>query len=242
VKILNDVCYKHTALGDLLLDVYLPEKEHFAVILFFHGGGLEAGDRKLPAHIYEAVTARGFALVSAEYRMYPTAKFPDYLVDAADAAAWVLKEKVSWGAGDGLFLCGSSAGAYITMMLCMDPQYLNGAGICEDDITGFISDSSQQFCHFNVLREMGIDSRLEVMNDRAPISFVQPGKTIRPLLLIYYTDDMKCRPEENKLIYANMQHVMGCENVEIMELSGKHCSDSWRAFRFFCDFAKRMLE
>lgn len=242
MKTITDIVYKTSAVGDLLLDVYLPDKKQFATILFFHGGGLEAGDRKLPAEIYEAVTARGYALVSAEYRMYPAAKFPDYLVDAADAAAWVLKEKGSWGAGDGLFISGSSAGAYITMMLCMDPQYLNGAGIFENDITGFISDSSQQFCHFNVLREMGIDSRLEVMNDRAPISFVQPGKTIRPLLLIYYTDDMKCRPEENKLIYANMQHVMGCENVEIMELSGKHCSDSWRAFRFFCDFAKRMLE
>ena len=242
MKELLDICYKNTELGDLLLDMYLPDTKGFATILFFHGGGLEAGDRKLPAEYAEAVTARGFALVSAEYRMYPKAKFPDYLNDAADAAAWVLQEKASWGAGDGFFLCGSSAGAYITMMLCMDPQFLSAAGVSQEQISGYISDSSQQFCHFNVLREMGIDSRLEIMNDRAPISFVKPGKTIRPLLLIYYSDDMKCRPEENKLMYASIQHIMPETDIEIMELPGKHCSDAWRAFRFFCDFAKRHLE
>ena len=111
----------------------------------------------------------------------------------------------------------------MTMMLCMDHRYLKAVGVEQEQVKAYISDSAQQCCHFNVLRELGIDSRLERIDEHAPIYFVRGDLKIRPLLLLYYTDDIKCRPEETKLMYASIKHVMPETVVFIKELPGKHC-------------------
>ena len=217
-----DIPYTENSGNMQLLDIHTPDRESFDTLIWLYGGGLETGSRKdkdYPA----AVTDAGYAFASIEYRMYPDAKFPDYLYDAADAIAYLVKKMPELG-GKRLFLMGESAGAYLTMMLLMDPQYFANAGIDQSCIAGFISDSAQQFCHFRVLKEMGLDSRLERINERAPIYFIREGLKIRPLLLMYYKDDMKCRPEETRLIYASFQQLMPEARVEIHELPGGHCS------------------
>ena len=218
-----DLPYVENAGSMQLLDIHLPEKEHFDTLIWLHGGGLETGSRK-DGDYPQAVTDAGYAFVSVEYRMYPDAQFPDYLFDAANAIAYTLKKLPELGGSDRVFLMGESAGAYLTMMLLMDPQYFAAAGIDQTRITGFISDSAQQFCHFRVLKEMGMDSRLERINDRAPIYFIREGLNLQPLLLMYYENDMKCRPEETRLIYASLQNILPEMHVEIAELPGGHCS------------------
>ena len=218
-----DLPYVENATDMQKLDIHLPEKEHFDTLIWLHGGGLETGGRK-DGDYPQAVTEAGYAFASIEYRMYPDAKFPDYLDDAANAIAYLLKKLPELGGSDRVFLMGESAGAYMTMMLLMDPQYFEKAGISKERITGFISDSAQQFCHFRVLKEMGMDSRLERINERAPIYFIREGLEIQPLLLMYYENDMKCRPEETKLIYASFQQLMPEARVELHELPGGHCS------------------
>lgn len=47
---------------------------------------------------------------------------------------------------------GSSAGGYISQMLCFDKTWLSKHGIKATDISGFIHDAGQPTCHFNVLR------------------------------------------------------------------------------------------
>lgn len=218
-----DLPYVENACDMQKLDIHLPEKESFDTLIWLHGGGLEAGSRK-DGDYPQAVTNAGYAFASIEYRMYPDAGFPDYLEDAAGAIAYLLKKLPELGGNGRVFLMGESAGAYMTMMLLMDPQYFAKAGISQEHITGFISDSAQQFCHFRVLKEMGMDSRLERINERAPIYFIREGLKIQPLLLMYYENDMKCRPEETKLIYASFQQLMPEARVEIHELPGGHCS------------------
>ncbi len=44
MKKILDVCYSPE--HQQLLDIYLPDCESFPVFLYFHGGGLEAGDKK----------------------------------------------------------------------------------------------------------------------------------------------------------------------------------------------------
>lgn len=223
MKAYLDLPYVENASEMQKLDIYLPEAEQFDTLIWLHGGGLETGSRKdkdYPA----AVTDAGYAFASVEYRMYPDAKFPDYLEDAAHAIACILEKMPELGGTGKVFLMGESAGAYMTMMLLMDPQYLAKAGIDRTRIAGFISDSAQQFCHFRVLKEMGMDSRLERVNERAPIYFIREGLKIQPLLLMYYENDMKCRPEETRLIYASFAQLMPDAHVEIEQLPGGHCS------------------
>jgi len=205
------------------LDMYLPDQVGFETIVWFHGGGLEKGSRK-PNTYAEPFVEKGYGFVSVEYRLYPDAKFPDYLEDGAASVAYILEHIKEYGGNGTVYVSGSSAGAYITMMLCMDHHYLEAVGVKQDQIKAYISNSAQQFCHFNVLREMGVDSRLERIDEHAPIYFIHEGLKIRPLLMFYYSDDMKCRPEETKLMYASLKRVMPDSFVHIEELPGTHCN------------------
>ncbi len=168
--------------------------------------------------------------------MYPEAKFPDFLEDAARAVAWVMNR-----AKGRVFVSGESAGAYITMMLCLDQHYLAEAGVDYNKIAGFISDSAQQCSHFNVLRELRLDPRLQRIDGHAPMYFVQEGLKLRPLLMMYYTNDMKCRPEETKLMFASLKKLLPDAWVELARLPGGHCSQP-RAADGSCLMLNRTFE
>lgn len=223
MKTYFDIPYVENASNMQLLDLYLPDCENFDTVIWFHGGGLTSGNRKCN-YLAAPFTNKGMAFVSVEYRMYPDAHFPDFIEDAASAVAYIVNHIQSYGGRQKVYIMGESAGAYITMMLCMDHHYLSNKGVSQEQISAYISDSAQQFCHFNVLRELGIDSRLERIDSHAPIYFIREDLKIRPLLLLYYTNDMLCRPEETKLIYASFKRVMPNCNVAISELSGTHCN------------------
>ena len=89
MRTLSDICYNQNT--QQCLDVHLPACDEFPVFLYFHGGGLETGDKSKQKILFEYMVSHGVAVVSANYRMYPDAKYPDFLVDAADAVAWVFE-------------------------------------------------------------------------------------------------------------------------------------------------------
>lgn len=217
-----DIPYRENASNMQLLDMYLPDGSGFDTIIWFHGGGMETGSRKDPDYAVPFVE-KGFAFISVEYRMYPDAHFPDFIQDAAASVAYLIDHIPAYGGNGKLYVSGESAGAYLTMMLCMDHHYLTDTGVKQEQIAGYISDSAQQFCHFNVLRELGLDSNLERIDEHAPIFFISKDLIIRPLHLLYYSDDIKCRPEETRLAYASFQKVMPDSRVSICELPGPHC-------------------
>ena len=62
-----------------------------------HGGGLEVGSRDVPEDVAEEFCDNGVALVSVEYRMYPTAVYPEFICDAAAAVAWSYKNMANYG-------------------------------------------------------------------------------------------------------------------------------------------------
>ena len=207
-----------------LMGAHLPDCDNFPTLIYFHGGGLYGGDRKECKRILE-LTEKGIAVVSAEYRMFPDNHFPDFLFDAAAAVKYTISHIKEWGGNGKVFISGASAGAYITMMLSLNHEYFEHFGIDCKDITGFISESAQQFAHYNVLASRGFDSRIERIDETAPINYVGVGLDIRPTLLIYYTDDMECRPEENRLMYASMRRLSEDKSlVSIKELEGTHCN------------------
>jgi len=55
------------------LDIYYPKNiENFNTIIWFHGGGLKAGNKFIPDQLKE----QGFAVVAVNYRFYPKVKCP----------------------------------------------------------------------------------------------------------------------------------------------------------------------
>ena len=88
----TDICYTTKTDGyakeRLKLDVYYPEdRKDCPVIVWFHGGGLEAGNKEIP----EQLKDKGYVVVGANYRLLPKVHVRETLDDAAEAVAWVFK-------------------------------------------------------------------------------------------------------------------------------------------------------
>ena len=167
MKIIKDIFYTPDNRLSQSLDVYLPEDcENFPTFVYFHGGGIMSGSKagKTASVIAEYLTARGIALVSANYRLYPHARYPDFVCDAASATAWAVKHMSEYGGSDQIYVGGSSAGGYLSMMICFDKKYLSIHKLSNANIAGYVHDAGQPTAHFNVLKERGIDSRRQ---DRA---------------------------------------------------------------------------
>ena len=123
------------------LDVYVPAQrvDKAPVVIFFYGGNWNSGERGDYLFVGEALAARGFVVVIADYRLYPEVRFPDFLADCALAVKWTLAHIAEHG-GDTrrVFLMGHSAGAYNAAMLALNPQYLGAAGVDVAAIRGWI--------------------------------------------------------------------------------------------------------
>ena len=73
------------------LDLYVPEGAAPAAptIVFFYGGGWESGSKDDFVFVGQAFASRGYVTAIPDYRVYPEARFPMFLEDAAAAVAWV---------------------------------------------------------------------------------------------------------------------------------------------------------
>lgn len=113
-------------------DVYLPTGTGNAPVFFFvHGGGWAVGDKTNPGieGKLEFWLAKGYAVVSTNYRMVPEAAPLQQARDVALAAATAQRRAAEWGIDPRRFvLVGHSAGAHLVALLGADPDLLARAG------------------------------------------------------------------------------------------------------------------
>ena len=217
-----NICYNENT--QQCLDVHLPACDEFPVFLYIHGGGIKSGDKADQTVLFDYMTSHGTAVVSINYRMYPTAKYPDFLEDAADAVAWVFENIGNYGKINGIYVGGSSAGGYISQMLCFDKRWLAKHGMKPTDIAGFVLDAGQPTCHFNVLRERGIDHRRVIVDDSAPLYHVGVDVQYAPMYIIVSDRDMENRYEQTMLLVSTLKHFGHSEKVQLKVMNGTHCA------------------
>ncbi len=109
-----------------LLDVYRHRSHPSGgpVLVHLHGGAFRGGKKNRQARpLLYRLASQGWVCISANYRIGPTARFPDYLVDAKKVVAWVRKHGPEYGADPTLvFLAGSSAGAHLAATAALTPN------------------------------------------------------------------------------------------------------------------------
>lgn len=202
-----------------LLDVYAPAgAKDLPCLLWFHGGGITGGDKSGQVKVCRVLAGEGFVVAAANYRLSPEAKFPAYLDDAAAASAWLKQHAAEFG-GDSarVFVGGHSAGAYLTAMVALDPQYLQKHGLTPKDFAGFIPDSSQMTTHFAVKAERGIGKLKMIVDEAAPLHHVT--RESPPMLAFYAEHDMAFRREENQLFLAAYINA-GNRRLKMLEIPG----------------------
>ncbi len=199
------------------LDIYYPDnRTGFATLVWFHGGGLKAGNRSIP----QQLQAKGIAVVGVNYRLYPKVKCPGYLEDAAAAVAWTFRNIERYG-GDPkkIFVTGHSAGGYLTSMIGLDKRWLAECGADADQIAGLIPLSGHTITHMTVREERGVPKTQPVVDEYAPLYHVRPDAP--PILLITGDREMEMlgRYEENAY-FMRMLKVAGHTDVALYELQG----------------------
>ena len=212
-----------------VLDVCEPaDVKKAPLFIFFHGGGLEVGTQEITPALRSVAEDYGIAVISVAYRMYPEAKFPDYLVDAANAIGWLCREWKIHEKYAKIVVGGSSAGGYISQMLCFAGHFLRNAGVDASVINGWFLDAGQPTTHFKVLAERGLDSRLVRIDDAAPLWYVNESfrdKPAVPLLILSADHDMVNRLEQNMVLATALKHLDYPEDkVELRVMEGyRHC-------------------
>lgn len=113
-------------------DIYLPAHASDAPVFFFvHGGGWAVGDKTNPGieDKLEYWLAKGYAVVSANYRMLPGTPPLQQARDVASAVAAAQQRATEWGVDPKRFvLVGHSAGAHLVALLGAAPDLLAQAG------------------------------------------------------------------------------------------------------------------
>ena len=225
MKSIYDIKYKN----GLCLDIHLPEGEEYDLFVYFHGGGLVKGKRGGVEVFAQALAKRGIATASVEYRLMPSAEFPDFIEDSADAIRWLVDHAQDYGRLNRIFVGGSSAGGYISMMLCFDERYLARVGMKPTDIAAYIHDAGQPTAHYNVLKSRGIDPKRVIVDEIAPLYFVGMAEKYSPMLFIVSDNDMVGRYEQTKLMVKTLCHFGHGDVVSLRVMNGKHCEYVYKA-------------
>lgn len=220
------------------LDIYYPKDQAgFATVVWFHGGGLKAGDKSVANRLKN----QGIAVVAANYRLYPKVQAPAYIEDAAAAVAWTFRNIESYGGDPNkVFVSGSSAGGYLTSMIGLDKKWLGAHGIDADRIAGLIPLAGHTITHMTVREERGIDGMRPIIDELAPLSFVRTDAP--PILLVTGDRERETlgRYEENAYLYR-MLKVAGHPDVRLLELDGYGHAPTEPFFPLLLDEIERVL-
>jgi acetyl esterase/lipase len=116
-----------------VLDLYRPADgcANAPVLLQIHGGGWVLGNKNEQAlPLVYHLAARGWIVVTPNYRLSPQARFPDHLVDCKRAFAWIRSNVARFG-GDPSFIAvtGGSAGGHLAALMGLtanDPRLQPG--------------------------------------------------------------------------------------------------------------------
>ena len=222
-----------------VLDVYYPSNlTNFPTIVWFHGGGLTGGEKKIPAALKE----KGFCVVGVNYRLYPKVKSPKYIEDAAAAVAWVFNNIQIYGGDTSLiFIAGYSAGGYLTNMIGLDKRWLKVYNIDADRIAGLISFSGHTITHFTIREERGIPGTQPIIDDLAPLYHVRSDAP--PLILITGDRELEMlgRYVENAYM-MRMMKVAGHTKTKLYEMDGYDHGMTEPAFPLLIKEVRKIVE
>lgn len=121
-KVLRGLKFADVGDTPLLLDLYLPDPppegsvKPPGVIIWVHGGAWRSGSRE--SADLAALTARGWAVASVDYRLSPVARFPAQVHDIKAAIRHLRAHAAEHGLPTSPFvIAGSSAGAHLAALV-----------------------------------------------------------------------------------------------------------------------------
>ena len=120
IPIVKDQVFTTVDGSELRYDIARPLKGNgpFPLVLCFHAGGWQLGDKKSYRDIIRQLADRGFVAATVNYRFAPKCKWPGQLEDARTALHYFRKNAASFNIDPGrVAAIGDDAGAHLALML-----------------------------------------------------------------------------------------------------------------------------
>ncbi len=128
-----------------LLDVYHHRSTPTGapVFIHLHGGALRHGRKNRQAlPLIHHLAGHGWVCISANYRLGPSARFPDHLIDVKKVIAWARASAHPYGAdGSTVVVAGSSAGGQLAALAALtanDPRFQPGFASADTGVTAAV--------------------------------------------------------------------------------------------------------
>lgn len=193
------------------LDVWAPAGTSASprpVLIWWYGGGWAHGERGAYGFAARSFASAGYVVVVPDYRKVPQVRFPAFLQDGAEAVAWTRDNAARFGGDPArIAFAGHSAGAYIAVMLSLDPQWLRGAGVDPRIVRAAVGLSGPyDFYPFDKPRSIDAMSQWPRPLETQPIRYARGDAP--PLLLVTSSLDDTVRPK-NAINLAARQRQLG---------------------------------
>ena len=238
----NDIPYREAAKGyaheRCKLDVYYPTNSQDApVVVWFHGGGIEGGEK----HIDPQLKNSGLVVVAANYRLLPKAPIDDILDDAAAAVAWTYKNIAKYnGSSRKIFVAGHSAGGYLLDIIGQDKRWLAKYGVDADSLAALVPFSGQCITHYNIRKQQGIPPLQATIDQYAPLTYVRPDAP--PIVIISGDRELELFGRyEEQAYFWRMLKLVGHKDVTLYEMQGyDHGAMPFPAYKILKDHIRRI--
>jgi acetyl esterase/lipase len=204
------------------LDIFMPQDaRNVPVVVFFHGGALKGGTKVDGEALVARIVRNGIGVVSPNYRLTPTVQHPGHVNDAAAAFAWVKQNIQQYGVDpERIYLSGHSAGAYLAVLLALDPTHLQKHGMDTGSIKGVAPISPFLYVE-ETAKVRPKDVWGEDPSDWLAASVtphINRGKP--PMLMIYADGDEDWRREQNERFVTQMKQA-GNQSISSVQVSNR---------------------
>jgi acetyl esterase/lipase len=202
-KVRRGLSYADTKNERQTLDVYAPtEGKNHPVVVWIHGGGWKAGDKKGVQQKPQAFVDKGFVFVSTNYRFVPSVTVKEMTGDIAKAIRWVHDHAQDYdGDPNSIFVMGHSAGAHLAALVCTDDRYLKAESLSLSILKGCVPvdvsvyDIPKRFKDSKTVPPATFKAVFgeseEAHRDLSPVTHIAKGKHIPAFLILHVAD----RPE-----------------------------------------------
>jgi len=199
------------------MDIYVPSGGGGAakpVVFFIYGGSWANGAKETYSFVGDALSARGFVTVIADYRLVPEVRFPVFIEDGALALRFVRDNITRLGGDPGaIHLLGHSAGAYNAMMLTLDRRYLAAVGMHAGDIRSTVGLSGPyDFLPFDIDVTKAAFGNAREPAQTQPINFAR--RDAPPIFLGTGSEDTTVLPRNSERL-ASVLRKAGARSVSL---------------------------
>jgi acetyl esterase/lipase len=203
------------------LDIWAPKAkttQKLPVLVFLYGGGWHWGERGEYGFAGRAFASKGFIVVVPDYRLYPAVRFPAFIEDSAAAIKWVQTNISRFGGDpDRIAVAGHSAGAYNSLMVALDPQWLG-----DKPVKAVISLSGPaDFFPFTSESSVNAMGNAPDPLQTQPVTFVR--RDAPPILLMHGTADTVVRVRNSISLEAKQKASGG--KISLRTLDGASHND-----------------